>query len=81
MSMILTGEELTLLTGKKRKTAQVMALKAMHIAHIVRGDGMPIVSRNHVEYLLDGKIPTGLESKNDIQPDWEAMNNAKKKKS
>ena len=76
MSMFLNGEELTLLTGKKRNNAQVTALNKMHIEHLQRPDGRVIVSRSCVEYLLDGKIPTGLESKRDIQPNWGAMPNA-----
>lgn len=76
MSMFLTGEELTLLTGKKRRSAQATALNMMGIEHRIRPDGMPIVSRSHVETMLDGSLKTGLESKQQTQPDWGAMYNA-----
>lgn len=76
MSMFLTGEELTLLTGKKQRTAQRVALNKMLIQHITRPDGMPLVSRSHLETRLDGKIQTSLESNKDIKPDWGAMYDA-----
>lgn len=76
MSMFLTGEELAQLTGKKRRSAQVEALRMMGIEHKVRPDGMPVVSRHHIEDILDGRIQTGIESKRDVQPDFGAMYNA-----
>lgn len=73
MSMFLTGEELTDLTGKKRKRAQSIALRQMGIDHIVRPDGVPIVVRSYFETVLDGKSKRSLESKQEIEPNWDAV--------
>lgn len=71
--MFLTPEEVTNLTGKKRNPAQVTALRTMGIEHKVRPDGAIIISRSHVERVLDGHIINGLESKSCIQPNWKDM--------
>ena len=71
--MFLTSEEVTILTGKKRSPAQVTALRTMGIEHKIRPDGAVIISRSHVERVLDGNIINGLESKSCIQPNWKDM--------
>lgn len=73
MSMFLSQEEVAQLTGKKRRPAQVLALKTMGVEHIERPDGAVIVSRSHIERLLAGIMPAHLESGNKQQPNWEAI--------
>ncbi len=50
--MFLDADELEQLTGKKRRDAQVRALRFMGIEHRVRPDGTVAVSRMHVEQTL-----------------------------
>jgi hypothetical protein len=41
--MLLTPDQLEILTGYRRKSAQVRALRRMGIRHLVRPDGRPVV--------------------------------------
>ena len=50
--MFLSAEDLTMLTGFKRRSAQVEALRFMGIEHRVRPDGTVVVLRAHVERIL-----------------------------
>lgn len=71
MSMFLSPEEVTELTGKKQRPTQVLALKTMGIEHMVRPDGGIVVSRSHVERRLDGHIQLGLQSElTEPEIDW-----------
>lgn len=70
--MFLTQEELTALTGRKKRPAQVMALRHMGIEHRVRPDGSVVVLRSHVERLLGGEaVPDGTLRK--TEPDFNAL--------
>ena len=69
--MFLTPEELRELTGRKRPSAQVRALRTMGIEHRVRPDGSLAVSRSHVEGLLSGVV--GDKVKPPKQPNWSAL--------
>lgn len=75
----LTREKLHELTGKKTNPAILRSLKFMGIEHKIRPDGFPIVPTNHVEKILDGHplVSSRIKSK----PNFEALYNAKKKKS
>ena len=70
-AMFLKPDEIRNLTGKERKPAQRRALNLMGIEHRVRPDGALIVSRTHIEKLLDGNI-RGSAEKN-IEPNWGAL--------
>lgn len=69
--MILTHGELVALTGRRRKDAQVRALRYMGIEHKIRPDGSVAVLRAHVEHVLggadQGRVPKETE------PDWSAI--------
>ncbi len=70
MSMFLTEEDIINLTGKQRRNAQMKELNILGITFRKRGDGSLVVMTAHVEKILDGKIPSGLESTNEVEPNW-----------
>lgn len=70
--MFLTPDEIKELTGKQRKPAQLRALRFMGIEHKVRPDGALIISRSHIEKVLDGNIATKIKPER-IEPNWDAM--------
>ena len=53
---LLTAVELRELTGRVRRSAQVLALRFMGIEHHVRPDGSVAVLRSHVEQLFAGRV-------------------------
>lgn len=65
---LLTHEEIEQLTGKVRKPAQVRALRFMGVEHKIRPDGAVIVSRSHVEKILDGDM--AIKVKGRVEPNW-----------
>ena len=70
--MFLTPEEIVALTRRKRRPAQVIALRYMGIEHRVRPDGSVAVLRSHVERLLGGEVvPDGTLRK--TEPDFNAL--------
>lgn len=72
MMLFLTVDEIISLTGKKRRPAQVRALRFMGIEHKTRPDGSLIISRRHVVKLLD---PDSVKRriKRRIEPNWSAI--------
>lgn len=74
--MFLTPAEIAELTGKKRKPAQIRALRYMGIEHKIRPDGAVIVSRAHIEKLLDGIPPNSPMYGDHPEPNWSALTNA-----
>jgi hypothetical protein len=67
--MFLEAQEVERLTGKRRRGAQVRALRAMGIEHKVRPDGVVIVLREHVKKVLDSYVANAklvLEQ----EPNW-----------
>lgn len=67
--MILTQQELAALTGKKRRDAQIRALRFMAIDHKIRPDGSVAVLRAHVERELGGVTISRKHS----EPNWGAI--------
>ena len=63
--LILAAEELQEITGRKRYSAQVRALREMGIRHWVRPDGKPVVPVSEFE----GKARKDQE----VTPDFEAL--------
>lgn len=68
--MILTSEELAALTGRRRKDAQVKALRYMGLEHKIRPDGSVAVLRAHVERELGG---TSGATPREAEPDWSSF--------
>lgn len=52
--LVLTRQEVAILTGHKRKDAQVRELRFMGIEHRLRADGSPVVLRSHLDKMLSG---------------------------
>lgn len=52
--LFLTQDEVSTLTGKQRRPAQKRVLNAMGIDHRTRPDGALIISRSHIEHILNG---------------------------
>jgi hypothetical protein len=69
LGMFLTAVELVELTGRRKRDAQVQALRAMGIEHKVRADGKVVVLRRHVEQEL-GVDARAADS--EVMPDWSA---------
>jgi hypothetical protein len=65
--VFLSPDELYDLTGRKRKSAQLLALRLMRINYKVRPDGYPLVLRSHIEKDMGGK-PNKI-----TEPNWEAI--------
>jgi hypothetical protein len=74
--MFLSDDELTSLTGAKRRDARVRALRAMGIEHRVRPDGTVIVLRSHVEQLLGGAPSNRVTPER--EPNWDALRRPEK---
>ncbi len=70
-AVILTADELVALTGRKRKDAQVKALRFMGIEHKIRPDGSVAVLRAHVERELGGADQSRVTR--EAEPDWSAL--------
>lgn len=72
MLLFLEPDEVAQLTGKVRRSAQVVALQMMGIEHKVRPDGSIAVLKSHVEKVFGGTTPHKTERK--IEPNWSAIN-------
>ena len=70
MNTFLTEEELRHVTGRRRCRAQIRALARMGIAHIVRPDGRPIVTRQSLEVSVNG-----ARSDRSGEPDFSSLMN------
>jgi Domain of unknown function (DUF4224) len=63
MSLILSKEELVVLTGRERPTAQVRVLRHLGICHNTRPDGSLVVDRSHYETIVRGAASVAPPSK------------------
>lgn len=70
-NLFLENTEIERLTGKFRRPAQRRVLCLMGIEHRVRPDGALIVSRSHVEKILDGVAAQRQERR--VEPNWNAI--------
>ena len=66
--MFLDDEELEMLTGKQRRSAQAKALCFMGIEHKLRPDGSVAVLRSHVEKMFGESAVSTIRRKTD--PDF-----------
>lgn len=67
--IVLTDIELEQLTGRKRRDAQLRALRFMGIDHKIRPDGSLAVLRTHVERELGATTATTKST----EPDWRTL--------
>lgn len=68
--MILNETELSALTNRVRRDAQVKALRFMGIEHRIRPDGTVAVLKAHVEQSLGLKSGSTIK---ESEPDWSAI--------
>lgn len=73
-SLVLSHEELRVVTGRKRHTAQARALAEMGISFRVRPDGFPLVSRAHFHQALGTEMST--RKQRTTEPNWGAIDAA-----
>ena len=65
VKLTLSCDEIREITGKRRKSAQVRALRDMGLRHWVRPDGKPVVPVS----ALDGKD----RKEQEVKPDFDAL--------
>lgn len=68
ITMFLTDDDLTELTGKRQNAARIRVLIAMGVQHKIRPDGSIAVLRAHVERLFGEKPKSEPEV---WKPAWE----------
>jgi len=54
ISICLTNEEIIIITGRKKPSAQIKYLRSQGFTVIPRADGTPLVSRTHFEVMMSG---------------------------
>lgn len=69
----LATEEITGLTNKIKRTAQVKALNSMGIEHKVRPDGSIAILRAHIIKVFDGNPDKVRRSPKVASPNWDAI--------
>ena len=67
--LFLSDDDIFLLTNRKRRTAQIIALRMMGIEHKIRPDGSIVISHAHVQKVLDGDS-SNMRFCKEIEPDW-----------
>ena len=70
-SMFLTPDELVQLTGRRRSSAQAMALCRMGMEHKTRPDGTVAVLRAHVERVFGESV--SASKTREEEPNWSAL--------
>jgi hypothetical protein len=73
-ALILSHDELCMLTGRRRYSAQAKALARMGISHRLRPDGFPVVSRAHFEEIMGAESTSRPHTAS--EPDWSALDAA-----
>lgn len=72
--IFLNNDELSELTGRKRKDCQLKILRYMGIEHRVRPDGTLAVLREHVITVMGGNPGSPIFRRPEPQPDWNGIN-------
>lgn len=76
--MFLSADEISSMTGRVQRAAQVKVLRFMGVEHRVRPDGTIAVMRAHVEKVF-GAAPAASRKTAPKEPDWAALAEARKK--
>ncbi len=71
--LILSQDEIGVLTGRHRYRAQARALARMGISYKLRPDGFPIVSRVHFEQVMGASMPRAERA---TEPNWSVLDDA-----
>lgn len=69
-SLFLTQDEMVELTGYRRSSAQLKALRTMGVEHKIRPDGCVLVLRKHIEELFG--VRKRKEKEHQWRPPWES---------
>lgn len=69
----LARDEITGLTNKVKRTAQVRALNSMGIEHKVRPDGSIAILRDHITKVFGGSSNIPRRTSKPTGPNWEAI--------
>lgn len=69
--MFLDPKEIKQLTGKIRGPDQAKVLNKMRIQHILRPDGEVLISKSHMEKILDGYVPESNKERS--EPNYGAL--------
>jgi hypothetical protein len=69
----LAREEITGLTNKVQRTAQVKALNSMGIEHKVRPDGSIAILRDHITKVFGGNTNPARRTSKQNGPNWDAI--------
>jgi hypothetical protein len=71
--IVLSYDELVELTGRRRRDAQLIALKYMGIEHRVRPDGSLAVLRSHVSHIFGAPVDKAALQPTRKEPNWKAI--------
>lgn len=69
----LARDEITGLTNKVQRTAQVKALNSMGIEHKVRPDGSIAILRDHITKVFGGNSAAPRRATKQSGPNWDAI--------
>ena len=69
----LAREEITGLTNRVQRTAQVKALNSMGIEHKVRPDGSIAILRDHITKVFGGNSNAPRRAAKQSGPNWDAI--------
>lgn len=72
-SLFLSSDDIYDLTGFKRYSSQIEALRFMGITHRIRADGSPAVLKEHVNSIFGG-ISQESAKLEVAEPNWRALN-------
>jgi len=70
--MMLTESDLRNLTGRRKKSCQIKALRFMGIEHKIRPDGSVAVLKAHIDQSFGVRTPKQKQAKL-IEPNWAAI--------
>lgn len=76
--MFLSADEISSMTGRVQRAAQVKVLRFMGVEHRVRPDGTLAVLRAHVEKVF-GATPAAERKTTPKEPNWEALAELRRK--
>ena len=69
-TLTLTQQEIALITGRKRFTAQCRQLAKMGIEHRLSATGEPIVSRAHFEQVMGVQVDSANDNGGELHLDF-----------
>ena len=74
--LFLDADEISNMTSRVQRAAQVRVLRGMGIEHRIRPDGSVAILRAHVERVF-GACPASMRKAASKEPNWEALDAAR----